>query len=106
MIDIQQRICFIIDRAIGENLSDLHSYDGQLIDSELSDAITAKENEFWQLVDRNVDLKNLLTGDCDLRNEVLAAIGDDQALLLLSKYHLNGDVNKVELDAKLKELGL
>lgn len=89
MIDIQQRTCFILQRAIDENLSDLHTYEGQQIDSELSDAITAKQNQFWQLVDRNEDLKNLLTGDCDKRNEVLAQMHDDEPLRLLSIYHMD-----------------
>lgn len=88
-MSIQQRICFIIKRAIDENLPDLHHYDGKSIERESSDAITAKQNEFWSLVDRNEALKVLLTGDCDKRNEVLATIGDDEALRLLSIYHMD-----------------
>ena len=88
-MSIQQNICYIIKRAIDEELPDLHSYNGKPIERELSDAITAKQNEFWSLVDRNEALKNLLTGDCDKRNEVLSQINDDEVLLLLSKYHMD-----------------
>ena len=81
---------YVIRRAIDEkDLPLLSEYEGLQIEQEVMDIIHQKQEEFWMLVEQHELIKNTAEMDVEERNDILADMFDDEAIRLLTIYHLD-----------------
>jgi len=81
---------YVIRRAIDEkDLPLLSEYEGLQIEQEVMDIIHQKQDEFWMLVEQHQLVKNAAEMDVEERNDILADMFDDEAIRLLTIYHLD-----------------